>query len=160
MACAYRRFETVALTLGASNVSQKQGLSPDGSGVMAAEPRPSINFERNVTKQGVSRDVPTHNIRIVVFSTRSENRKAKNASPANVLVTESTSQLQARLPFPSRDATEVTLASLNIKAILALRKATFLSNFTAKQPSKAPAEISFSLEESQRFSMRGLYRPP
>ena len=119
-----------------------------------------MNFERNVTKQTVSRDVPTHNARIVVFSTRSENRKAKNASPANVLVTESTSQLQARLPFPSRDSTEVTLASLNMKAILASGKATFLSNFTAKQHAKAPAEISFSLEESQKFWMRGLYRPP
>ena len=127
---------------------------------MAVEPRPSINFERNVTKQGVSIDVPTHNTRIVVFSTRSENRKAKKASPAHVSVTESTSQLQARLPFLSRDATEVPLASLSIKAILAVGKATFLSNFSAKQPSKAPAEISFSLEESQRFSMRGFYRPP
>ena len=75
-------------------------------------------------------------------------------------MTESTSKLEARLPFPSRDATEVTLASLSIKAILAVGKATFPSNFTAKQHSKAPAEISFSLEESQRFSMRGVYRPP
>ena len=75
-------------------------------------------------------------------------------------MTEFTSQLQARLPFPSRDATEVTLAALSITAIIPLGKARFLSHFNAKQHSKAPAKISFSLEESQTFSMRGLYRLP
>ena len=75
-------------------------------------------------------------------------------------MTEFTSKLEARLPFPSRDATEVTVAALNIKAILSLGKATFLSNFIVKARRKAPAELSLSLKESQKLSMRGLYRPP
>ena len=37
MACAYRRFENVALALGESNVSQKTHTLVTGLGVMAAE---------------------------------------------------------------------------------------------------------------------------
>ena len=71
-----------------------------------------------------------------MLSTRSENRKAKNVLPANVLVTEFTSKLEARLPFPSRDATEVTVASLNIKAIISKRKTTFLFKLYCKGAAK------------------------
>ena len=62
-------------------------------------------------------------------------------------------------PFPSREATEVTVASLNINVIISITKATCLSNVIVKARRKAPAEMSFSLEESQTLSMRGLYRP-
>ena len=71
-------------------------------------------------------------------------------------MTESFENTRARLPSPSRDATEVLVALLSIKAILTIGKATFIITFTVKQHRKAPAEMSFSCEDSQRFSMRGL----
>ena len=36
----------------------------------------------------------------------------------------------------------------------------FLSKYNVKAQRKAPAEMSFSLEEFQRFSIRGFYHPP
>ena len=36
----------------------------------------------------------------------------------------------------------------------------FLSNFIVKAQRKAPAQMLFSLQEFEKFSMRGLYRPP
>ena len=57
-------------------------------------------------------------------------------------------QVLGAAPFPSRETTEVTVASLNTKAIISIGKATFLSNFIVKAQRKAPAQMLFSLEES------------
>ena len=56
-------------------------------GGSASNVRPSINFASNVTDKGVSTDFATHNIIILVISSLSINRIAKNAWPANVLET-------------------------------------------------------------------------
>ena len=161
-----------------------------GLGGFAYTRRRKLLFFRNVTKQGLSERRGPKKLSRATFSSFSETSRAKNDSPANVSETSRErdySEDWARLHFPSRGATRVTLPSLSIKPILSSGKATFLSDFNAKARRKAPAEVFFSfeelqkfsetllsprvrltlsrsrlfsLEECERFSLRGLCRPP
>ena len=126
-----------------------------GLGGFAYTRRRRLLFFRNVRKQGLSERRGPKKLSRATFSSFSETSRAKNDSPANVSETSrERGYLEdwARLHFPSREATQVTLPSLSIKPIISCGKATFLSDFIAKARRKAPAEVSFSFEELQRFS--------